>query len=85
MIFVFLFLTYFTLHNSSFKKSLHVFTSTEPLLCVCLYVSIESGGGMARVGTLVLFLILEEMFSVFSPLRIMFAVGLSYMAFIRLR
>ena len=40
---------------------------------------------MARVGTLVLFLILEEMFSVFSPLRIMFAVGLSYMAFIRLR
>ena len=38
-----------------------------------------------RVGTLVLFLILEEMLSVFLPLRIMFALGLLYMAFIMLR
>ena len=63
-IFVFLLLTYFTLHHSSSKKSLHVFKSTEPFLCMCLCVSIESGEGMVRVGTLVLFLISEEMFSV---------------------
>ena len=63
-IFVFLFLTYFTLHHGSSKKSLHVLKSTEPFLCVCLCVSIESGGGMVRAGTLVLFLISEEMFSV---------------------
>ena len=37
---------------------------------------------MVSVGTLVLFLILGEMLSVF---RLMFAVGLSYMAFIMLR
>ena len=41
--------------------------------------------GVVRVGTLALFLILEEMLSIFLPLRIMFAVGLSYMAFIMLR
>ena len=34
---------------------------------------------------LVFFLILEEVLSVFPPLRMMFAVGLSYMAFIMLR
>ena len=40
---------------------------------------------VVRVGTLVLFLTLEENAFNFSPLRIMFAVGLSYMAFIMLR
>ena len=40
---------------------------------------------VVRVGTLVLFLTLGEMLSIFSPLRIMFAVGLSYIAFIMLR
>ena len=39
---------------------------------------------VVRVGTLVLFLVLEEMFLVFLPLK-RFAVGLSYMAFIMLR
>jgi len=39
---------------------------------------------VVRVGTLVLFLILEEMLLVFLPLRIMFDVGLSYMVFITL-
>ena len=36
---------------------------------------------MVRADTLVLFLIFEGILSVFSPLRIMFAVGFSYMAF----
>ena len=36
-------------------------------------------------GHLVLFLTLGEMLSIFFPLRIMFAVGLSYMAFIMFR
>ena len=36
-------------------------------------------------GHLVLFLTLGEMLSIFLPLRIMFAVGLSYIAFIMLR
>ena len=40
---------------------------------------------VVRVDTLVLFLTLGEMLSIFSPLRIMFAVDLSYMAFIMLR
>ena len=40
---------------------------------------------VARVDIRVLLLILEEMLSIFSPLRIMFAVGLSYMVFIMLR
>jgi len=35
--------------------------------------------------TLVFFLILGGMLSVFLPMRIMFAVGLSYMAFTMLR
>jgi len=38
-----------------------------------------------RVGTLVLFLVLEEMFSIFLPLRIMFALVLSYMTVIMLK
>ena len=38
-----------------------------------------------REDTLVLFLILEETLSVFLPLRTMFAVGMSYMAFIMLK
>ena len=38
-----------------------------------------------RVGTLVLFLILKEMLSIFLPLWIRFAVGLLYMAFLMLR
>ena len=40
---------------------------------------------VVRVGTLILFLTLGAMLSIFLPLRIMFAVGLSYMAFIMLR
>ena len=40
---------------------------------------------VVRVGTLVLFLTLGDMLSFFSSLRIMFAVGLSYMGFIMLR
>ena len=52
------------------------------LLCCCGYDFQNCWVIVVSVGTLVLFLILGEMLSVF---RLMFAVGLSYMAFIMLR
>ena len=52
------------------------------LLCCCGYDFQNCWVIVVSVGTLVLFLFLGEMLSVF---RLMFAVGLSYMAFIMLR
>ena len=67
------------LFQSGFLLFLFLFWLLWPKLPKLCWIAV------VRVGTLVLFLMLGEMLSFFSPLRIMFAVGLSYMAFIMLR
>ena len=56
-----------------------------PVCLLCLELQILCWIKVARVGCLVLFLILKEMFPLFPLLSMFFAVGLSKLAFIMLR